>query len=49
LYACRRSANIVIEKMAGRHHSVSGAVENVEILQLAIERVCAFDGKQSGV
>src|SRR5208337_36207 len=34
--------------MAGRHHAVAGAVQDVEILQLAVERVSAFDGKQSG-
>ena len=44
----RRSSNIVIEKMARRHHAVAGAVQNIKIFQLAVERVRPFDRKQSG-
>ena len=34
--------------MAGRHHAVAGAVQNIKILQLTVERVRPFDRKQSG-
>src|ERR1035441_3218740 len=44
----RRSSNVVIEKMAGRHHPVSRSIQNIKILELAIKRVRPFDRKQSG-
>jgi len=47
MHSRRRSPNVVVEKMAGRHHAVSGAIEDVEILQFPIERVRSFYGKQA--